>query len=67
MINVYYDLINYEYEINEKEKKIIFDDDKEIKLEENIRLTNEEMIKELILEIKNIKKEKNKLEKQINL
>ena len=63
--DLYDDLINYEYEINEKEKKIIFDDDKEIKLEENIRLTNEEMIKELILEIKNIKKEKNELENQV--
>ena len=51
---IYNDIINYEYEINEKEKKIIFDVDKEIKLEENIRLTNEEMIKELIIEIKNI-------------
>jgi len=57
--------MNYEYEINENEKKIIFNDDKKIKLEEEIRLTNEEMIKELIYEIKNMKKEKNELEKQI--
>ena len=49
MINVYNDLINYEYEINEKEKKLIINDKKEIKLEEEIRLANEEMIKELIL------------------
>ena len=45
---IYNDLINYEYEINEKEKIIIFGFKKEIKLEEEIRLTNEEMIKELI-------------------
>jgi len=57
--DLYDDIINYEYEINEKEKKIIFNDVKEIKLDENIRLTNEEMMKELILEIKNMKKEKN--------
>ena len=65
---LYNDIINYEYEINEKEKKIIFEIDgekKEIKLEEEKRLTNEEMIKELIIEIKNIKKEKNELEKQV--
>ena len=61
----YNDLIYYEYEINEKEKKIIIPELKtSIKLEE-IRLTNEEMIKELILEIKNMKKEKNELEKQV--
>ena len=65
MENIYDDLINYEYEINEKEKKLIINDEKEIKLEEEIRLTNEEMIKELILEIKNMKKEKNELEKQV--
>ena len=64
ILNIYNDLINYEYEINEKEKKIIFNG-KEIKLEEKIRLTNEEMIKELILEIKNMKKEKNELEKKV--
>ena len=64
ILNVYNDLINYEYEINEKEKKIIIND-REIKLEEEIRLTNEEMIKELILEIKNMKKEKNELEQQV--
>ena len=58
---IYNDIINYEYEINEKEKKLIFKDKKEIKLEEEIRLTNEEMMKELIIEIKNIKKEKNEL------
>ena len=34
MINVYNELINYEYEINEKEKKIIINDEMEIKLEE---------------------------------
>ena len=49
MINVYNELINYEYEINEKVKKLIINNKKEIKLEEEIRLTNEEMIKELIL------------------
>ena len=56
---LYNDIINYEYEINEKEKKIIFEifrEKKEIKLEEEIRLTNEEIIKELIYEIKNMKK-----------
>ena len=64
---LYNDIINYEYEINEKEKKIIFEIygyKKEIKLEEEIRLTNEEIIKELIYEIKNMKKEKNELEKK---
>ena len=65
MINVYNDLINYEYEINEKEKKLIINNKKEIKLEEEIRLTNEEMIKELIFEIKKMKKEKYELEKQV--
>ena len=65
MINVYNELINCEYEINEKEKKLIINDSREIKLEEEIRLTNEEMIKELILEIKNMKKEKNELENQV--
>ena len=65
MKNIYNKLINYEYEINEKEKKLIINDEKEIKLEEEIRLANEEMIKELILEIKNMKKEKNELEKQV--
>ena len=59
--DIYNYLINVEYEINEKEKKIIFGSGnywKEIKLEEEIILTNEEMIKELIFEIKNMKKEK---------
>ena len=66
-INKIYDgLINYKYEINEKEKKIIFNNGKEIKLEESIKLTNEEMIKELIMEIKTIKKEKGDLEKQVH-
>ena len=65
MKNIYNKLINYEYEINEKEKKLIINDEKEIKLEEEIRLANEEMIKELILEIKNMKKEKNELEKLV--
>ena len=65
MKNTYNKLINYEYEINEKEKKLIINNEKEIKLEEEIRLTNEEMIKELIFEIKKIKKEKNILEKQV--
>ena len=55
---IYNILKDYEYGINEKEKKLILFG-KEIKLEEEIRLTNEEMIKELIFEIKNIKK-KNK-------
>ena len=42
---IYNNLINYEYEINEKEKKIIIvDNGNEIKLEEEIRLTSEEMI-----------------------
>ena len=61
---IYDDIISFEYGINEKDKKIICDE-KEIKLEEEIRLTNEEKIKELIIEIKNIKKEKNELEKQV--
>ena len=62
---IYNDLINDEHEINEKEKKIILGNGEEIILEEKIRLTNEEMIKELIIEIKNIKKEKDELEKQV--
>ena len=67
--NIYNKLVNYEYEINEKEKKLIINDisdKKEIKLEEEMRLTNEEMIKELISEIKNMKKEKSEFEKQVN-
>ena len=56
---IYNDLIYYEYEINEKDKTVYFDCDKKIKFEEKIRLTNEEMIKELIYEIKNMYKEKN--------
>jgi len=59
------DLINFEFEINEEEKNIILNGFHEIKLEEEIKLTNEEMIIELIREIKSIKKEKNKLEKQV--
>ena len=43
-----------------KKKKLIINKEKEIKLEEEIRLTNEEMVKELILEIKNKKYEKRK-------
>ena len=62
--DIYYNIINYDYEINENEKKIIFENN-EIKLEEEIKLTNEEMINELIFEIKKIKKEKNELEKQL--
>ena len=62
---IYNNIKNYEYEINENEKKIIFDDNKEIKLEEEMKLTNEEMIKELIYEIKEMKKEKKELEKQV--
>jgi len=58
-------LINIPYEINEKEKKLSFGKRNEIKLEEEVRLTNEEMIKELINEIKNMKKEKKELEKQV--
>ena len=58
-------IINIPYEINEKEKKLIFGNENEIKLEEEVRLTNEEMIKELIYEIKNMKKEKKELENQV--
>ena len=61
---LYNDIINYEYEINEKEKKNNWYG-REIKLNEEIRLTSEEMIKELIFEIKKIKKEKIELEKQV--
>jgi len=63
--DVYNIFINIPYEINEKGRKIIFAKEKEIKLEEEVRLTNEEMIKELIYEIKNMKKEKKELEKQV--
>ena len=62
---IYNTLIKYKYEINEKEKKIIFNNGKVIKLEESIKLTNEEMFKELIIEIKTIKKEKKDLETQV--
>ena len=62
---IFNDLINYEYEIKETDKKIIFNEDKEIKFEEELNLTNEEMIKKLIFELKKIKKEKNILEKQV--
>ena len=62
---IYNLLIQFEYEINVKDKKLIINDKKEIKLEEEIRLTNEEMIKQLIFEIKNMKKEKQELEEQI--
>ena len=63
---IYNEIINYKYEINEKEKKIIFNNGKIIKFEENIKLTNEEMIKELIIEIKILKKEKKELKKQVD-
>ena len=63
---IYNEIINYKYEINEKEKQILFNNGKVIKLEEKIKLTNEEMIKELIKEIKNMKKEKKDLEKQVD-
>ena len=63
---LYNNIINYKYEINEKEKKIIFNNVKIIELDEEVKLTNEEMIKELIIEIKKIKKEKNYLEKQVD-
>ena len=62
---IFDDIIKYKYEINEKEKKIIFDNGKEIKLDKSIKLTNEEIIKELIMEIKTIKKEKKDLETQV--
>ena len=55
---IFNDYINIEYKINETEKKLIFGYEKEIKFEEEIKLTNEEMIKELILEIKNMRNEK---------
>ena len=61
---IYNEIINYKYE--EKEKQILFNNGKVIKLEEKIKLTNEEMIKELIKEIKNMKKEKKDLEKQVD-
>ena len=38
---------------------------KEIKIEEEVRLTNEEILKELIYEIKNMEKEKKELENQV--
>ena len=56
--DIYNEIINSEYKINEKEKQLIINDEKEIKIEEVIKLTNEEMIKELMLEIKNMKKKK---------
>ena len=46
---LYNNIINYKYEINEKEKKIIFNKGKIIELEEEIKITNEKMIKELII------------------
>ena len=66
-LNYLYDeLKSYEYEINEKEKKVIIVNwEKEIKFEEEIKLSNEEMVQELINEIKSMKKEKIELENQI--
>ena len=58
-MELYDDLLNHIYEIDEKRKKIIF-----YGFEKVIKL-DEEMIKELIREIKNIKKEKNYLENQV--
>ena len=63
---VYNQLKDYEYEINEKEKKVtIIIWKKDIKFEEEIKLSNEEMIQELINEINTMKKEKIELAKQI--
>ena len=66
-LNYLYDeLKSYEYEINEKEKKVIIVNwEKEIKFEEEIKLSNEEMVQELINEIKSMKKEKIELGNQI--
>ena len=61
LLEIFNDLISCDYEIDENEKKIIFIDENEIneiKLEEEKVLTNEEMIGELFIEIKNIIKEK---------
>ena len=58
-MELYDNLLNHIYEIDEKRKKIIF-----YGFEKVIKL-DEEMIKELIREIKNIKKEKNYLENQV--
>ena len=60
---VYNYLIKSEYKI--KEKKIIINNKNEIELNEKI-LTNEEMIKILIDEIKEIKEENNKEKERIN-
>ena len=67
---MYDEIINYDYDINIKRKKLFINNKSKdifriIELEEEIRLTNEEMIKELIIEIKTIKKEKNRLENQV--
>ena len=69
---MYDEIINYDYDINIKRKKLFINNKSKdifriIELEEEIRLTNEEMIKELIIEIKTIKKEKNRLENQVYL
>ena len=62
---IYNYLIKSKYSIKEKEKKITINDKKEIKLEEKY-LTNEEMIKILIEEIKYIKDTKNRENDKMN-
>ena len=57
--HLYEYLIKSEYKIIDEEKKIIINNKNEIKLNEKI-LTNEEMIKLLISEIKEIKEKNNK-------
>ena len=62
---IYYYLIKSKYEIIEKEKKIRINDNKEIKLEK-IKLTDEEMMKIFIEEIKDIKDKRKKDNELIN-
>ena len=62
---IYEYLIRSEYEIKKEEKKIIINKNKEIKLEEKI-LKNEEIIKIIINEIKEMKEKNNKENERIN-
>ena len=63
---IYKYLIKSEYEIKKEEKKIIINKKKEIKLEEKI-LKNEEIIRILINEIKELIKTNEEKEKKINI
>jgi hypothetical protein len=62
--DIFEHLMNSEYKINNKEKKIIINNDKEIELTEKT-MSNEEVIKILIHEINYMKEENNKQNEEI--